>query len=67
MNRKGVFYDVGRVMGFNWRPNFNPKIVRRELEIIKNDLHCNTVRIWGLDIDRLMATSEAALDMGLEV
>ena len=67
MNRKGVFYDVGRVMGFNWRPDFNPKIVRCELEIIKNDLHCNAVRIGGLNIDRLMTASEAALDVGLEV
>jgi hypothetical protein len=67
MNRKGVSYDVGRVMGFNWRPNFNPKIVRRELEIIKNDLHCNAIRICGLNIDRLMTASEAALEVGLEV
>ena len=67
MRLKGVFYDVGRVMGFNWRPDFNPKIVRRELEIIKNDLHCNAVRIGGLNIDRLMIASEAALDVGLEV
>ena len=67
MNRKGIFYDVGRVMGFNWRPDFNPKIVRRELEIVKNDLHCNAVRIGGLNIDRLMTASEAALDIGLEV
>ncbi len=55
MNRKGVCYDVGRVMmGGNWRPNFDPRIVHRELGIIKNDLHCNAVRICGLDIDRLM-------------
>ena len=67
MRLKGVSYDVGRVMGFNWRPHFDPKIVHRELEIIKNDLHCNAVRICGFDIDRLMISSEAALDVGLEV
>lgn len=49
MNRKGASYDVGQVMGFNWRPSFDPKIVRRELEIIKNDLHSNAVRICGLE------------------
>jgi len=27
MKRKEVSYDVGRVMGFNWRPHFYPKIV----------------------------------------
>jgi hypothetical protein len=67
MKRKGVCYDVGLVMGMNWRPHFEPKIVRRELEIIKNDLHCNAVRICGLNINRLMIASEAALDVGLEV
>ncbi|MGD0204316.1 MAG: abortive infection protein [Candidatus Bathyarchaeia archaeon] len=67
MRVKGVSYDVGRVMGMNWRPHFDPKTVHRELEIIKNDLHCNTVRICGLNINRLMTASEAALDVGLEV
>ncbi len=68
MNRKGVCYDVGRVMmGSNWRPKFDSKIVRRELEIIKKDLHCNVVRICGLDIKRLVTASEEALRQGLEV
>jgi hypothetical protein len=67
MKRKGVCYDVGRVMGGNWRPIFDPKIVHRELEIIKNDLHCTAVRICGLDINRLMKASEDALQQGLEV
>ena len=67
MKLKGVSYDVGRVMGGNWRPIFDSKIVHRELEIIKNDLHCNAVRICGLDIDRLMKASEDALKQGLDV
>ncbi len=68
MKRKGVNYDVGRVMmGEHWRPTFDPKIVHRELEIIKNDLHCNAVRICGLAIDRLMMATEDALKQGLEV
>jgi hypothetical protein len=68
MNRKGVCYDVGRaMMGGNWRPKLDPKVVHRELGIIKNDLHCNAVRICGFDIDRLMASSEDALTQGLEV
>jgi len=67
MKRKGVSYDVGRVMGGNWRPTFDPKVVHRELEIIKNDLHCNAVRICGLDIDRLMTAAEDALKQSLEV
>lgn len=68
MNRKGVSYDVGRVMmGSQWRPKFDPKQVHRELEIIKNDLDCNTVRICGLDLKRLETAAEDALIQGLEV
>jgi hypothetical protein len=68
IKRKGVCYDVGRVMmGQNWRPVFDPAVVHRELEIIQNDLHCNAVRICGQDLDRLMIAAEDALDQGLEV
>jgi hypothetical protein len=68
MKSKGVNYDVGRVMmGENWRPTFDSHLVHRELEIIKHDLHCNAVRICGLDIDRLVTATEDALKQGLEV
>ncbi len=68
MKLKGVCYDVGRVMaGRNWRPDFDPRAIHRELEIIKNDLHCNAVRICGLDIERLMIATEDGLKQGLEV
>ena len=67
MNRKGVCYDSGSYMAFNWRPDFDPAIVRRELEIIRKDLHCNAVKITGSDIGRLTTSSRAALEQGLEV
>jgi hypothetical protein len=68
LNRKGVCYDVGRVMlGGDWRPNYDPQVVHRELEIIKNDLRCNAVRICGLDLKRLTSAAEDALNQGLEV
>ena len=68
MRRKGVCYDVGRVMlGRNWRPDYDPKVVHRELQIIRDDLHCNAVRLQGLDLDRLSTTAEDALAQGLEV
>ena len=54
-------------MYFNWRPDFDPKTVIREIEIIKNDLHCNAIRITGLDINRLIASTQIALKQGLEV
>jgi hypothetical protein len=67
MNRKGVCYDVGRVMGINWRPHFEGEQVHRELEIIKNDLHCNSVRIHSRDLSRLTTAADHALNQGLEV
>lgn len=66
MNQKGINYDVGTEMGSNWRPDYNPQTVHRELEIIKNDLHCNAVGISGKDIGRVVVTAEAALSLGLE-
>jgi hypothetical protein len=56
VNRRGVCYDVGRVMwGQDWRPEFSPEEARRELQIIRGDLHCNAVRICGQDVGRLLA------------
>ncbi len=54
-------------MAYNWRPDFDLATVRRELEIIEEDLHCNAIRITGQDIGRLTASARAALERGLEV
>ena len=68
MNRRGVCYDVGRVMwGQDWRPEFSAEEARRELQIIKDDLHCNAVRICGQDPARLIAAGRHALDCGERV
>ena len=67
MKRKGVSYDVGVQYYFNWRLIFDIKTVHHELEIIKNDLHCNSVRICGLNVKRLMISAEDALKQGSEV
>ncbi len=67
MNRKGICYDVGSFMWMNWRPDYDPKTVQRELAIIKDDLHCNSVRICGRNLDRLLYASESGLGLGLEV
>ena len=68
MKWKGVCYDAGRVMlGEQWRPTFDSHLVHRELEIIKQDLHCNAVRICGLDLDRLLMATEDALTQGFDV
>lgn len=58
MEHKGISYVVGReLLGEDWRPDFDPQVVHRELEIIKNDLHCNTVRICSKDIRSLGPSS----------
>ena len=67
MKLKGVCYDSGSYMAFNWRPDFDVGTVRRELEIVSKDLHCNAVRITGRDIGRLTTSTREALEQGLEV
>lgn len=67
MRLKGVCYDVGTKMWFNWRPDFDLHTVRRELQIIKSDLHCNAVRITGTDLGRVASSAREALKQGLEV
>ncbi|MDR9856240.1 hypothetical protein RJP21_21805 [Paenibacillus sp. VCA1] len=70
LQRKGINYDVGtytRGKEKSSRDEFDPSIVQREMEIIKQELHCSAVRISGRDIPRLVAASEFALRQGLEV
>jgi hypothetical protein len=68
MKIKGVNYDVGRVLeGRLTRPILDVREVSREIQIIKNDLHCNSIKIQGFDIARVMAAAEESLQQGLEV
>lgn len=62
-------YDVGMRASADWdsRPVFDPAVVRREMEIIKGDLGCAAVRIFGEDPDRLRIAAESALEAGLRV
>jgi hypothetical protein len=65
---KGVNYDAGRVIeGLLMRPTYDAAVVHRELEIIRDDLHCNAVKVQGFDIGRVMSAAEDALEQGLEV
>jgi hypothetical protein len=48
MRAKGINYDTGFLnRGVSSRPSFEPSMVRRELQIIRDDLHCNAVRVTG--------------------
>jgi hypothetical protein len=42
-------------------------VVRREIEIIRDDLHANAVRVGGSDIKRITSAAEVALGLDLEV
>lgn len=41
--------------------------MHREIEIIKHDLHCNSIKIQGFDIDRVVAAAQDSMQQGLEV
>jgi hypothetical protein len=64
----GVSYDTGFVRGgVSSREPFDPEVVRRELRIIRDDLHCNAVRVMGGDPERLELAAAYAAELGLEV
>ena len=67
--KKAINYDVGMFATADWpsRPDFDRETARRELEIIREDLGCSTVRIFGQDPDRLRVAAEQALEVGLRV
>jgi hypothetical protein len=49
------------------RPEFDPEIVRREMQVIASELHCTAVRITGGDPGRLGIAAERATAAGLQV
>jgi hypothetical protein len=73
VQHQGVHYDTGTVFrgpGYaisTRRAALDLAVVRRELEIIRDDLHANAVRIVGSDVRRLTAVAEIALGLNLEV
>jgi hypothetical protein len=61
-------YDTGFVRnGKTSRESFDPEVVRRELAIIRDDLHCNAVQVTGGDPARLELAARCAAELGLEV
>jgi hypothetical protein len=68
MRGRGINYDTGFFPGGrSSRVAFDPEVVRRELRVIADELHCNAVRISGGDPERLGVAAEAAAAAGLEV
>jgi membrane protease YdiL (CAAX protease family) len=56
LTQKGVSYDVGTsyVPGQSSRPNWQPEVMRREIQVIRDELHCNSILIFGNGLNRLV-------------
>jgi hypothetical protein len=68
MRGKGICYDTGFFnRGVSTHEPFHPEVVARELRVIRDDLHCNAVRITGGDLERLKTAASSAAAAGLEV
>ncbi|QYJ15542.1 hypothetical protein Rxycam_01366 [Rubrobacter xylanophilus DSM 9941] len=68
MRARGINYDTGFInAGTSTRESFDPGVVRREMQIIHDDLHCTAVRITGGDPERLEIAAGHAAGAGLEV
>jgi hypothetical protein len=64
----GITYDTGFIhAGVSTHEPFDPELVRREMRVIRDDLHCNAVRVTGGDPGRLAIAAAHAADAGLEV
>jgi hypothetical protein len=68
MRGEGITYDTGFLSaGTSTHEPFDPEVVRREMRVIRDDLHCNALRITGGDPDRLKIAATHAAAAGLEV
>ncbi|WP_326567954.1 hypothetical protein VSH64_40090 [Amycolatopsis rhabdoformis] len=68
MRANGIAYDTGFVKnGTTSWAGFDAATVRRELTIIRDDLHCTAVQLVGGDPERLEVAGRLAAELGLEV
>ncbi|MEU3019053.1 CPBP family glutamic-type intramembrane protease [Nocardiopsis sp. NPDC007018] len=66
---RGVLYDVGSsyIPGQHSRERWNPDAVHEDLRVIREDLHCTAVTLFGHDLERLERAALSALGHGLDV
>lgn len=68
MRGKGINYDTGFApVSELSRNSFEPAVVREELRVIAEELHCTAVRISGADPERIELAAGFAAGYGLEV
>ena len=64
----GITYDTGFLNGgHSTRENLDADLVRKEMRVIRNDLHCTAVRVTGGDPERLDLAARLASEAGLGV
>jgi hypothetical protein len=65
---KGINYDVGTLFGASLsRVSWHLADVRRDLSVIRDELHCPTVNLFGTDVPRLTQAARIAREDGLGV
>ncbi len=69
MKYKGITYDAGVEYTPNVisRRNLSADVIDRDMNAIKNELHCNSVRIYGTGTANLLSSAEIAFKNGLNV
>ncbi|MFG1927860.1 hypothetical protein [Cryptosporangium sp. NPDC048952] len=68
MRARGITYETGFTRGTAKREDpWDLATVAEDLRVIRDDLHCNAVRIVGGELDRIDAAAHVAVDLGLEV
>lgn len=68
MRGKGINYDTGSHIADGWtRTIFASSSVKRDMQTIRDELHCTAVRISGSIPERLTIAAEHAAEAGLEV
>jgi hypothetical protein len=67
MRVRGIGYDAGFSFDGTTRRPFDHAVVRRELQVIRDDLHCTAVRVFGNDLGQLEFAARHAASLGLEV
>jgi hypothetical protein len=62
---RGVNYEV--IAGETPTTGWDPVRMREDLQVIKEELHANSVTVFGTGVDRLAATASEAAELGLHV
>ena len=62
----GTHYDAGHGPGRLSTHRYDiERHLRRDMDVLAAELHCNAVQLYGTDVDRLMVAASLALDRGL--